>query len=45
MRKPRFTESQIVSILKQGEAGVPPAEFRAAGHCNEDRSELKISRA
>jgi len=26
-------------------AGVPPAEFRAAGHVNHDRRELKISRA
>ena len=27
MRKSRFTESQIVEIMKQGDAGVPIAEI------------------
>ena len=32
MRKSRFTESQIVGILKQGEAGVPIAEILRQHH-------------
>ena len=30
MRKSRFTESQIVAILKEGEAGVPVADILRA---------------
>ncbi len=32
MRKSRFTESEIVGILKQGEAGVPIAEILRRQH-------------
>ena len=27
MKKSRFTESQIVAVLKEGDAGVPLAQF------------------
>jgi hypothetical protein len=33
MRKSRFTESQIVEILKEGEAGVPVAEVLRTHSC------------
>jgi len=34
MKKSRFTDSQIMAILKQGEGGIPVAEI-----CREDRSD------
>ncbi len=33
MRKSKFSESQIVAILKEGEAGLPVAEVCRQGNC------------
>ena len=42
MRKSRFTESQIVGILKQGEeAGVPIAEFLSQPNINKATSGIR----
>ena len=35
MKKSRFTEPQILAILKQGESGVPvPDLYRPSGFCS-----------
>lgn len=39
MRKPRFTESQIVAILKEGNVGVP--EIRRLRELEQENAKLK----
>jgi hypothetical protein len=44
MKKSRFTESQIVAILKEGEAGVAMAQITRKGMSGWGRSDLTHER-